>query len=241
MESTEQRPWARSYAPGCPWTSTSPTSRWSTCSTTSVGRFGPLVALDFFGATTTLRRARATRSPGPPRRCAASGVGKGDRVALVLPNCPQNVIAFYAALRLGAVVVEHNPLYTERRAAPPARRPRREGRRRLGQGRRRRSRGSADRPRRRARRRRSTSPTACRRPSGSPLRLPMAKAREARARDDRRPRPAAPGGSSSLRCSARRPAGPARRGPGATTSRCCSTPAARPGSRRARCSPTATS
>jgi long-chain acyl-CoA synthetase len=31
----------------------------------------------------------------------------------VLPNCPQNVIAFFAALRLGAVVVQHNPLYTE--------------------------------------------------------------------------------------------------------------------------------
>ena len=29
-----------------------------------------------------------------------------------MPNCPQNVIAFYAVLRLGATVVEHNPLYT---------------------------------------------------------------------------------------------------------------------------------
>jgi long-chain acyl-CoA synthetase len=40
------------------------------------------------------------------------GVRKGDRVALILPNCPQNVIAFFAVLRLGAVVVQHNPLYT---------------------------------------------------------------------------------------------------------------------------------
>ena len=39
---------------------------------------------------------------------------KGDVVALVLPNCPQHVVAFYAALRLGAIVVEHNPLYTPR-------------------------------------------------------------------------------------------------------------------------------
>lgn len=31
-----------------------------------------------------------------------------------MPNCPQHVVAFYAALRLGAVVVEHNPLYTPR-------------------------------------------------------------------------------------------------------------------------------
>jgi long-chain acyl-CoA synthetase len=41
-------------------------------------------------------------------------VGKGDRVAIVLPNCPQNVITFFAAMRLGAIVVEHNPLYTAR-------------------------------------------------------------------------------------------------------------------------------
>jgi long-chain acyl-CoA synthetase len=40
------------------------------------------------------------------------GVVKGDRVALVLPNSPQFVIAFYGALRAGAVVVPCNPLYT---------------------------------------------------------------------------------------------------------------------------------
>ncbi len=40
------------------------------------------------------------------------GVEKGDRVAIVLPNCPQHLIAFYAIVRLGAIVVEHNPLYT---------------------------------------------------------------------------------------------------------------------------------
>jgi long-chain acyl-CoA synthetase len=40
------------------------------------------------------------------------GVRKGDRVAIILPNCPQNVIAFFAVLRIGAVVVQHNPLYT---------------------------------------------------------------------------------------------------------------------------------
>jgi long-chain acyl-CoA synthetase len=40
------------------------------------------------------------------------GVKKGDRVALVMPNSPQFVIAFYGALRAGAVVVPCNPLYT---------------------------------------------------------------------------------------------------------------------------------
>ncbi|MCP1388024.1 long-chain-fatty-acid--CoA ligase [Corynebacterium sp. TA-R-1] len=40
------------------------------------------------------------------------GVTEGDRVAVALPNCPQHVIAVTAILRLGATVVEHNPLYT---------------------------------------------------------------------------------------------------------------------------------
>ena len=33
------------------------------------------------------------------------GVKKGDRVAIMLPNCPQTVIAYYAVIRLGAIVV----------------------------------------------------------------------------------------------------------------------------------------
>ena len=42
------------------------------------------------------------------------GIQKGDRVAIALPNIPQYPIAFYGALRAGAVVVPTNPLYTER-------------------------------------------------------------------------------------------------------------------------------
>jgi long-chain acyl-CoA synthetase len=42
------------------------------------------------------------------------GIAKGDRVELVLPNCPQFVYCFYGALRAGAVVVPTNPLYTVR-------------------------------------------------------------------------------------------------------------------------------
>jgi long-chain acyl-CoA synthetase len=43
---------------------------------------------------------------------AGLGVRPGDRVALILPNCPQHVIAFFAVLRLGAVVVQCNPVAT---------------------------------------------------------------------------------------------------------------------------------
>lgn len=42
------------------------------------------------------------------------GVRKGDRVAVMLPNVPQCVIAYYGALKMGAVVVMTNPLYVER-------------------------------------------------------------------------------------------------------------------------------
>ena len=53
--------------------------------------------------------------------CAAGlhrlGVRKGDRVALLLPNCPHAVISFYSIFRLGAIAVPINPLYQEREIA----------------------------------------------------------------------------------------------------------------------------
>ena len=42
------------------------------------------------------------------------GIKQGDRVAIMLPNCPQNVIAYYAILWLGGIVVNTNPMYVER-------------------------------------------------------------------------------------------------------------------------------
>jgi long-chain acyl-CoA synthetase len=46
--------------------------------------------------------------------CWRLGIGKNDRVGIMLPNCPQYLIAAFAALRLGAIVVNINPLYTPR-------------------------------------------------------------------------------------------------------------------------------
>lgn len=42
------------------------------------------------------------------------GISKGDRVALMLPTCPQFIIGYFAILKLGALVVPTNPLYVER-------------------------------------------------------------------------------------------------------------------------------
>lgn len=42
------------------------------------------------------------------------GVGKGDRVAVILPNLPQTLLSFYAVMKVGAIVVNTNPIYTAR-------------------------------------------------------------------------------------------------------------------------------
>lgn len=41
------------------------------------------------------------------------GVKKGDRIGIYLPNCPQFVIAYWALLTVGAIVVNLNPMYTK--------------------------------------------------------------------------------------------------------------------------------
>src|SRR5205807_9006294 len=45
---------------------------------------------------------------------ARFGIAKGDRVGIMLPNCPQYLIAAFAILRIGGIVVNVNPLYTPR-------------------------------------------------------------------------------------------------------------------------------
>ncbi|GBF34557.1 long-chain-fatty-acid--CoA ligase [Desulfocucumis palustris] len=42
------------------------------------------------------------------------GVRKGDRVALMAPNCPQYIVGFFAVQKAGGIVVQVNPMYVER-------------------------------------------------------------------------------------------------------------------------------
>ncbi|MDP1876825.1 MAG: long-chain-fatty-acid--CoA ligase [Actinomycetota bacterium] len=111
MTDAGTRPWLAQYAEGVP-ADIEPTDE-TLCDLLddAVGRYAGHDALDFYGATTTYAELgdQVARAAEVLRR---AGVTAGDRVALVLPNCPQHVVAFYAVLRLGAVVVEHNPLYT---------------------------------------------------------------------------------------------------------------------------------
>ena len=65
----------------------------------------------FFGRTQTYAELDA-QVRAAAAGLKAFGIRPGDKVAIVLPNCPQHVAAFYAVQLLGATVVEHNPLYT---------------------------------------------------------------------------------------------------------------------------------
>jgi long-chain acyl-CoA synthetase len=106
------RPWTTSYDAGVPTDLDLPETSLVHMLERSVARHGGRTALEFFGARTTYAALghQVERAAEGLRRL---GVRRGDRVAIVLPNCPQHIVAFYAVLRLGAVVVEHNPLYTE--------------------------------------------------------------------------------------------------------------------------------
>jgi long-chain acyl-CoA synthetase len=70
-------------------------------------------ATDFFGARLTYRQLldQVLRMANGLK---AIGVQEGTKIAIMLPNSPQCVIAYYASLWLGATVVMTNPLYVER-------------------------------------------------------------------------------------------------------------------------------
>jgi len=107
----ENREWNRFYAPGTPVDIEVATGSLSDLLDERVAQYADRDAISFFGKTLSYARLGELVS-----RVAAGlkglGVGAGDRVALIMPNAPAHVVAFYAVLRLGAVVVEHNPLYT---------------------------------------------------------------------------------------------------------------------------------
>ncbi|HEU0206882.1 MAG TPA: long-chain-fatty-acid--CoA ligase [Pseudolysinimonas sp.] len=112
-EAAAPRPWIKSYAENVPDDIELPTGSLSDLIASSVGEFGDHVALEFFGRETRYLELgeQIDRAAEGLRRL---GLRKGDLVALIMPNCPQHVVAFYAILRLGAIVIEHNPLYTAR-------------------------------------------------------------------------------------------------------------------------------
>src|SRR5215470_11962741 len=111
---TDQRPWLASYPADVPKTlEPYPQESVFALLEAAAGRHPDLPAIAWFGKRMTYRQLL-----DEVERCSAMlgafGVGKGDRVAMIVPNSPPYVIAFYAAQRLGAIAVGNNPLYTKR-------------------------------------------------------------------------------------------------------------------------------
>jgi long-chain acyl-CoA synthetase len=117
MAGMDDRPWLAAYPSDVP-TSLAPYPEVSLFSLleASARRFGRRPALAFFGKHLTYS-ALLAEVERFSAALAGLGVARGDRVALLLPNCPQYVIASYATARLGAVLVGTNPLYTRRELA----------------------------------------------------------------------------------------------------------------------------
>ncbi len=106
-------PWLRFYEEGVPATIAIPDRPLSWLLDQAVKRFPSHTAVIYYGTKLSYAQlsSLANRFATALQRL---GVRKGDRVAIALPNIPQYPIAFYGAMRAGAVVVPTNPLYTER-------------------------------------------------------------------------------------------------------------------------------
>ncbi len=111
---TDERPWHATYPPDVP-TSLAPYPRESVFALlqNAAAGFPDRPALAFFGRHLSygwlLKEVERFSAV-----LAGLGVAKGDPVGLILPNCPEYVIAWYACMRIGAIAVGNNPLYTER-------------------------------------------------------------------------------------------------------------------------------
>lgn len=75
-------------------------------------RYPERICMNFFGMKQTYAQTMDLM-----HRVAAglqeSGIQKGDRVGLCLPNTPYYIASYFAILKIGAIVVNFNPLYTE--------------------------------------------------------------------------------------------------------------------------------
>src|SRR5262245_17006469 len=112
-------PWLAHYDDGVPATLAPYPNRTLIDYLTDAARARPdKPALLFKGATITYGQLDRL-SDACAAAFAALGVKRGDRVALLLPNCPQFFIAEFGAWKLGAIVGPLNPTYTEHELERP--------------------------------------------------------------------------------------------------------------------------
>jgi len=113
VDELKERPWSQHYPEGVPLDLPIPDKPLHAILDEAVRDYPDRIATIFKGKKVTYRQLdhMANRFA---RALRGMGVNPGDRVAIMLPNIPQAVAAFYGALRAGVVVVMTNPLYVER-------------------------------------------------------------------------------------------------------------------------------
>ena len=109
----EDRPWLKNYVPGVPTSIDYQEICIPHMLENTAEKFPDQTALIFQGYFVTYQELKDMVDRFAC--CLADfGVQKDDKVAVLLPNCIHAVVAYYATLKLGAVVVMNNPLYTDR-------------------------------------------------------------------------------------------------------------------------------
>lgn len=108
-----QRPWLQHYPEGVRPHLEYPLRPLYGLLDETASRFPDAVATRFYGGTLTWGEVRR-QADAFAAALVDQGVKRGDRVAIMLPNVPQAVIAYYGVLKAGAVVAFFNPLYVER-------------------------------------------------------------------------------------------------------------------------------
>jgi long-chain acyl-CoA synthetase len=105
--------WFQKYEPGVPRELIYPNSPLSQLLEGAAKRHPKRTAIEFLGFTMTYAEllAQAVKFAAALQ---AQGVTKGERVAIMLPNCPQFVIAFFGTMLAGAIAVNTSPLYVAR-------------------------------------------------------------------------------------------------------------------------------
>ena len=106
-----EKPWHRHYDYNVPTTIRYPRLVVHELLDLPAGAYPDKAALIFFGGEMSFYELRQ-ESRRFANALAGLGIRKGDRVGLHLPNCPQYLIAYYAILSIGGILVNLNPLYT---------------------------------------------------------------------------------------------------------------------------------
>ncbi|HPN87431.1 MAG TPA: AMP-binding protein, partial [Smithella sp.] len=106
-----EKPWHHHYDYNVPTTIRYPRLAAHELLNLPTGAYPDKAALIFFGSEMTFLELSLV-SKSFANALAELGIKKGDRVGLHLPNCPQYLIAYFAVLSLGGIVVNLNPLYT---------------------------------------------------------------------------------------------------------------------------------